>query len=91
MRVIGKGDRERRLPVGDVALEALRRYVDDVRPQLLAERAARVAAGTTRRGGPLFLTDRGAAAGPDGRVAHVRRAALRGGRDGPRDTAHVAS
>ena len=32
VRVVGKGNRERLVPVGDVALDALRRYLQDVRP-----------------------------------------------------------
>ena len=38
VRVIGKGDRERRLPVGDVALAALTKYVDEARPALIGRR-----------------------------------------------------
>lgn len=54
VRVIGKGDRERLVPVGDVALAWLRRYADDVRPAWLA-----VAQVAPARGGPVFLTERG--------------------------------
>ncbi|MFI5292995.1 MAG: tyrosine-type recombinase/integrase, partial [Candidatus Limnocylindrales bacterium] len=32
VRVIGKGDKERMVPVGDVALDALQRYIETVRP-----------------------------------------------------------
>src|SRR4029453_2902669 len=35
VRVIGKGDRERLVPVGDVALDWLRRWLDEGRPLLL--------------------------------------------------------
>ncbi len=54
VRVIGKGDRERRLPVGDVALAALGRYLDEVRPVYLAHAERPLA-----RGGPLFVSRRG--------------------------------
>jgi len=40
VRVIGKGDRERMVPVGIPAIEALRTYLDDVRPGWL-RRASR--------------------------------------------------
>ncbi len=74
VRVIGKGDRERLVPVGEVALDWLRRYLGDPRPIWLA--LAHVAA---IRGGALFLTPRG------GRLARqqvwtvVRRAATTAG------------
>ena len=54
VRVVGKGDRERQLPVGEVALGWLRRYVEEARPAWLA--AAREPG---PRGGPLFLSERG--------------------------------
>jgi integrase/recombinase XerD len=55
VRVIGKGDRERLVPVGEVALEAIRAW-------LRGTRANRVAAHHVEpiRGGPLFI-------GPTGR------------------------
>jgi integrase/recombinase XerD len=54
VRVIGKGDRERQVPVGEVALDWLRRYLDEVRPALLSQGRPAPA-----RGGPLFLSSRG--------------------------------
>lgn len=54
VRVIGKGDKERLVPVGDVALDWLARWLSDERPRLLA--LGHVA---PERGGPLFLGDRG--------------------------------
>jgi integrase/recombinase XerD len=54
VRVIGKGDRERLVPVGDVALDWLSRYLAEVRPGVLAH--SHVA---PERGGPLFLSGQG--------------------------------
>jgi integrase/recombinase XerD len=54
VRVIGKGDRERLVPVGDVALEWLARYLAWPRPVWLQAGAARDDPAT-----PLFLTPRG--------------------------------
>ena len=54
VRVIGKGDRERLVPVGEVALDWLRRWLDEGRPLLLE-----LGRTSTDRGGPLFLGDRG--------------------------------
>ena len=57
VRVIGKGDKERVVPVGEVALDWLRRYLDEVRPAWLEAGRDRL---DLRRGGPVFLTERGA-------------------------------
>jgi integrase/recombinase XerD len=54
VRVIGKGDRERQVPVGEVAIGWLRRYIGDVRPGWLA-----LATPPSSHGGPLFLSVRG--------------------------------
>jgi integrase/recombinase XerD len=56
VRVVGKGDRERLVPVGDVALEALARYVEGVRASWLTHGRADSA---VERGGPLFVSPRG--------------------------------
>jgi integrase/recombinase XerD len=54
VRVVGKGDRERLVPVGEIALDCLRRWIDGDRSTLLARfHVAPI------RGGPLFLGDRG--------------------------------
>ena len=59
MRVIGKGDRERLVPVGDVALAALSRYLDEVatagspRPGNAAEPARLPARGAARSSSPI--------------------------------------
>ena len=54
VRVVGKGDRERQVPVGEVAVLWLRRYVSEVRPGWLDKATLE-----TRHGGPLFLSVRG--------------------------------
>ena len=87
VRVIGKGDRERRLPVGDVALAALRRYVDDVRPVLLAATSAYNEA-RTKRGGPLFVSARGQRLSRMAAWRILHHAALAGGVKG-RVTPHT--
>ena len=53
-RVVGKGDRERQVPVGEVALSWLQRYIDEVRPAWLA-----LGPEPRAHGGPLFLSIRG--------------------------------
>ena len=78
VRVIGKGDRERRLPVGEVALEAIQRYLDDVRPAL-AVKAKTPTTARWVRGGPLFLTDRGERFGRMAAWRTIQRAATVGG------------
>ncbi len=54
-RVVGKGDRERLVPVGEIALDRLRRWIDGPRASLLT--ATKRASGG--RGGPVFVGDRG--------------------------------
>jgi integrase/recombinase XerD len=54
VRVVGKGDRERQVPVGEVAVGWLRRYIDGVRPAWLG-----LSPGPKAHGGPLFLSVRG--------------------------------
>ena len=54
VRVVGKGDRERLVPVGEVALGFLRRWIDGPRGPLLAR--SHVA---PSHGGPVFVGDRG--------------------------------
>jgi integrase/recombinase XerD len=74
VRVIGKGDRERLVPVGDVALDWLGRWMTDARPGLLA--LGHVA---PARGGPLFLGDRGRRLARQQAWAAVKAAASRAG------------
>jgi integrase/recombinase XerD len=76
VRVIGKGDRERRLPVGDLAVNALSRYLVDVRPQLLA-RSTHVR--EQKRGGPIFVNQRGDRLSRMAAWRTIQKAALVGG------------
>ncbi len=70
VRVVGKGDRERVVPVGDVAVRWLERYLAEARPTLAAADRARAS-----RGGPVFLSDRGRRLGRNHAWAAVKRAA----------------
>ena len=70
VRVIGKGDRERLVPMGEVALVALRDWIDGPRATLLA--AHHVA---PVRGGPVFIGDRGQRLARQQAWAAVQRAA----------------
>jgi integrase/recombinase XerD len=74
VRVVGKGDKERLVPVGEVALDWLQRWVDGPRERLLA--LGHAAPG---RGGPLFLGDRGGRLARQQAWAAVKRAAARAG------------
>ncbi len=53
LRVIGKGDKERLVPVGPYARDALRRYIDEVRPHLLEAASQEKSLFLGRRGKPL--------------------------------------
>ncbi|MEO8626066.1 MAG: site-specific tyrosine recombinase [Candidatus Limnocylindrales bacterium] len=79
VRVIGKGDRERRLPVGDVALAALTKYVDEARPALLGAAPRSAGKSPARRGGPLFVNARGQRLSRMAAWRLIRHAALVGG------------
>jgi integrase/recombinase XerD len=71
VRVIGKGDRERMVPVGDVARDWLDRYRSWPRAAWLAEAPA----GGLARGGPLFVTPRGRRIARQAAWSAVKRAA----------------
>jgi integrase/recombinase XerD len=74
VRVVGKGDRERVVPVGDVAVAWLERYLAAARPALAAADRVRGA-----RGGPVFLSDRGRRLGRNHAWFAVKRAAAAAG------------
>ena len=74
VRVIGKGNKERLVPVGEVALDWLRRYLDEVRPAWLARRPEAEGA-EPARGGPVFVTARGSRLGRQAAWTVVKRAA----------------
>jgi integrase/recombinase XerD len=74
VRVIGKGDRQRAVPVGDVAVAWLRRYLATARPVLAAADRVR---GT--RGGAVFLSDQGRRLGRNHAWHAVKRAAAAAG------------
>jgi len=54
VRVIGKGDKERLVPIGEVAIDVLRTWVDKPRRMLLESHHVQAI-----RGGPLFVGSRG--------------------------------
>ena len=74
VRVIGKGDKERLVPVGDIALDWLERWMTEDRARLLA-----IAHVAPDRGGPLFLGDRGSRLARQQAFALVKAAARRAG------------
>ncbi|MFL5928021.1 MAG: tyrosine recombinase [Gaiellaceae bacterium] len=74
VRVVGKGDRERMVPVGDVAMDWLGRWFAEARPGLIS--LAHVA---PVRGGPLFVGDRGRRLARQQAWAAVKTAARRAG------------
>jgi integrase/recombinase XerD len=75
--VIGKGDKERLVPVGDIALEWLARWIAGPRVALLA-----IGHVEPNRGGPLFVGDRGGRLARQQAWATVKRAAARAGLTG---------
>ncbi|MBI3749395.1 MAG: tyrosine recombinase XerD [Chloroflexi bacterium] len=74
VRVIGKGDKERLVPVGDVALDWLARWMGGPRATLLG-----IGHVAPIRGGPLFVGDRGGRLARQQAWASVKRAAIGAG------------
>ncbi len=83
VRVIGKGDKERLVPVGEIAIAWLERYLADVRPRRLA-----ISHVAPSRGGPVFVTERGRRLARQQAWSVVKRAAARAGL-GDRVTPHT--
>ena len=80
VRVIGKGDKERLVPVGDVAIDAIERYLATVRePWLEIARQRGLPPDHERRGGPLFVSVRGRRLGRMEAWRTVQRAATAAG------------
>ena len=69
VRILGKGSKERLVPVGEVALDWARKYVGDARTALLGERLSDA----------LFVTSRGAAMTRQAFWQLIKRYALRAG------------
>ena len=74
VRVIGKGDKERLVPVGEIALDWLKAWIDGPRAVLVAVHHV-----APIRGGPLFLGDRGGRLARQQAWAAVKRAAIAAG------------
>ena len=53
VRIIGKGNKERLTPVGEIALDWLQQYLHTARAELLHQRGHTNAVFVTRRGGPM--------------------------------------
>jgi integrase/recombinase XerD len=81
LRVIGKGRRERLVPLGTPALEALETYLSEERPAL-----ARAGA---RPSDAVFLTRRGRAMTRQNFFVRIRRLALQAGMPAARVSPHV--
>ncbi len=81
LRVIGKGRKERVVPMGEVASEAIEIYLDRARPQLLGERPD--------RDHSVFLTRRGQTMTRQNFFARLRRHARAAGIASDRVSPHV--
>jgi integrase/recombinase XerD len=86
VRVIGKGDKERLVPIGEISIDHLNAWLDGPRQALLARHHVEPV-----RGGPLFLGDRGRRLARQQAWAAVNAAADRaglGGRVSPHTLRH---
>ena len=78
LRVLGKGSKERLVPIGDEAQHWLRRYLDEARPALTGGKAR----------APLFLSRRGGDMSRQSFWHGIKRLALQAGIDQARVTPH---
>jgi integrase/recombinase XerD len=76
VRVIGKGDKERLVPIGEVSIDHLVAWLEGPRKALIARHHV-----TPVRGGPVFLGDRGRRLARQQAWAAVTAAAQRAGLD----------
>ena len=86
VRVIGKGDKERLVPIGEISIDHLGAWLDGLRPGVMARHHVEPV-----RGGPLFLGDRGRRLARQQAWAVVNAAADRaglGGRVSPHTLRH---
>ena len=79
VRVFGKGSKERLVPLGEVAIDWMRRYLAEARPALL----------NRRQSNDLFVTGRGAAMTRQAFWQMIKRYAERAGMDPVRLSPHV--
>lgn len=79
VRVLGKGAKERLVPLGEEAVDRIRQYLQSARPQLLAGRQTH----------DLFVTTRGAAMTRQAFWQLIKRYALQAGIDPQRLSPHV--
>ena len=77
VRVIGKGDKERLVPIGEVSIDHLSDWIDGQRAELIERHHVEPV-----RGGPLFLGDRGRRLARQQAWTAVDAAARRAGLDG---------
>jgi integrase/recombinase XerD len=74
VRVIGKGDKERLVPIGEVAILVLRTWLEGQRAAIIAKHHVAAV-----RGGPVFVGDRGRRLARQQAWAGVKRAAAAAG------------
>jgi len=79
VRVLGKGNKERLVPLGEAAARAIERYLNEERPALAGK----------RRSEAMFLTRRGNAMTRQNFFARLRELATRAGLDAARVSPHV--
>lgn len=97
VRVLGKGDKERVVPLGGPAAHALERYLAEARDALLSRRPEDVPAATpvTPRSGALFIGNRGGGPLHTGAVYRLVSRELErepgGGPSGPHTFRHTAA